>query len=264
MSGNQEQYDKGDGPDAQVAAALARLGITLDTENGAATDQYLQGLNAAADRIKKLEDDQELISAMLAEVDYPVDADADMLAHVNAALTALDVANNAPKAGANGDAAKDARIEELEKELAAQKAKTSKAKKAASVAEAAAPATPRDVGPLKKQKSGRDLLEAIGDADQVELVFSDGQAELVDLKPRTISADGFELLGNDRVRLKVDELRVHGPRPGEAGAPYGLRGYGLLLDGKQVAWAGRPEQLSIGAGTQLELKDDVVFGPIED
>jgi len=261
MSGNQEQNGVGDGPDAQVAEALARLGITLDAENGMATDQSLQGLNAAADRIKKLEDDQELIIVMLGEAGYPVTDDADLLSQMN---LALEAGKRADTDGSVGDAGQAARIEELEKELAAQKAKTSKAKKAASVAEAAAPASPRDIGPLEKQPSGRDLLKAIGDADQVELVFSDGQAEIVALKPRTISVDGFELLGTDRVRLKVDELRVHGPRPGEVAAPYGLRGYGLLLDGKQVAWAGRPEQLSIGAGNQLELKGDVVFGPVAD
>ena len=50
---------------------------------------------------------------------------------------------------------------------------------------------------------------------------------------------------------------VHGPAHG--GAPYHVKGYALLLDGKQVAWSERPDPLQVGAGQKYQLSNDIFF-----
>lgn len=254
MTDKQEQNGGELGPEARVSVAFARLGVTLDDDNGMDTDTYVAALNGIADRLDAAGSDAALNGAALATVagkvrdlGYDIPEGRDLGEVVSAVLQGMsDAATQAEE-----------QLAAAKRQLAAQKGQVTKAKAAQAVAEAAVPGSPREVGRHTSQFTGRDLLSAIHDADEVVLAFSDGTAEIVDLKPRTIEPDAFELLGSDGVRLRVPELRVHGPRPGDA--PFRLAGYGLLLDGEQVAWADRGGVLLIGPGTQHELKDDVVF-----
>lgn len=131
--------------------------------------------------------------------------------------------------------------------------------KAARSRAAPKPAKLRAIGPLDDGEplSGEALQRAIAAADTVELVFSDGARELAGVPAQLIEGDAWHLAANG-VRMRVPSLVVHGPAHGEA--PYRLAGYGLLLDGEQVAWAARIDVLQIQASSRHELKDDVVFG----
>ena len=151
---------------------------------------------------------------------------------------------------------------EVTAERDALQEKLSHAEKAPKAKTVAAP-TRRKVGPLKdqpepSQEASAELLAIIREATTVDLVFSDGRQELAGLPAKRIEGDAWALRGSIAgVRLKGVELMVHGPAHG--GSPYMLAGYGLVLDGKQVAWAPRPEVLAIGPNQQVNLSDDVVF-----
>jgi hypothetical protein len=144
----------------------------------------------------------------------------------------------------------------LKRQLAAQKGQTTRARSAA--AEIAKPAKPRALGPVEDQAAPALLLSAILAAEVVEIAFSDGETELPELAPQQITGSMAWDLRGGRLCLQVPSLLVHGPRPGDAAIA--LLGYALLLDGEQVAWFERGEQLTLGAGAKYELRDDVSFG----
>lgn len=100
-----------------------------------------------------------------------------------------------------------------------------------------------------------DLLALIGDAETVELVFSDGTSEIPTLPARVIEGDAW-VVTFAGLALRLPELLIEGPGPGVLL----LAGYGLFLDGKQIAWAARPEVLSIPPGARMNLQGDVLFG----
>jgi hypothetical protein len=159
------------------------------------------------------------------------------------------------------DAAK-LRVETAENEIAvltaerdALQAVADKAAKAPKVSRAIAGAKPRKVGPLDNP-GGSDLLDAIAAAETVEVVFSDGKFELLQIPALVVSGVAWaKVIGG--VALRVPELTLHGPAMGQN--PWPLAGYGLFLDGKQAAWAPRPDTLMIGGGMQVNLRDDVIF-----
>lgn len=146
----------------------------------------------------------------------------------------------------------------LTTEISALEAKATAAANAPKAKVSTAPRV-RKIGPVKGHApSSAELLAAIRAAAHVELVFSDGRQEIAGIPAREISGDAWGTRGNlDGVMLRGVDLRVHGPAHGSA--PYSLAGYGLLLDGKQVAWAPRPEVLAIGANQEMNLSSDVVF-----
>lgn len=111
----------------------------------------------------------------------------------------------------------------------------------------------RKVGPVKDQPSGQDLAELIGMADTVELAFSDGKKELA-IEPRMISGKAWVMTAVG-LQLRLPEFPVTGPATG----PVSLAGYGLFLDGQQVAWASRGDALEVPPGRRMDLRSDVVF-----
>lgn len=160
-----------------------------------------------------------------------------------------------PLAAANAEIARlTAELADARASLAAQKGATTKAKNALAVM-AVEQGKTRKLAPMKEQAEGLELLAAIGAAETVHLAFSDGKKEVAGIAPRAIVGAAWRLHAG-RVKLEVPSLMVHGPAPGKPA--FNLGGYALLLDGKQVAFS-RRDQLSIGAGSQVELKDDVIF-----
>ncbi|WP_408590083.1 hypothetical protein [Novosphingobium sp.] len=99
-----------------------------------------------------------------------------------------------------------------------------------------------------------ELLEQIRTADLVEIVFSDGKRELPSIAPRVIEGQAWQVnfIG---LALNVPELLVEATGPGE------IAGYALFLDGKQAAWAPRPDLLRVGPGAKMNLQGDVLFAP---
>lgn len=156
------------------------------------------------------------------------------------------------------------RITELEEELAgakrslaAQKGATTRAK--SSVAELEARGKPRSLGAMNGEALTPDeLKELIEGAETVEVAFSDGKREVVGLGSRQVSGDAWSKTGAG-LKLTVGAADFTIAGPGEGTRPFAISGYALLLDGEQVAYRARSEQLQIGAGQRFNLSDDVVF-----
>jgi hypothetical protein len=102
------------------------------------------------------------------------------------------------------------------------------------------------------------LLAHIGDAETVELAFSDGTHELADAAPLVISGAAWSVSGN-RLFLSGVDVPLYGAS--REGSPFTLAGYGLFVDGRLAAYAPRVNgPLQVSPGTQHSLNDDVVFG----
>lgn len=142
----------------------------------------------------------------------------------------------------------------VKRSLSAQKGSATKAR--ATVAAMVAAGKPRKIGAMDNTLSPRELLELIEDAETVEIVCSDGRHEIKGLAPIAIEGEAWREI-TAGLKLQVPELTLHGPAPGSPS--HSLAGYGLLLDGQQVAWGARADKRAIGAGMSLNIKDDVVF-----
>lgn len=159
------------------------------------------------------------------------------------------------------------RITELEKDLAASEAtlglvtkerddlaaKLAKLDAEPKAAKGARAVKARKCGPVDNPPSLSDLQELIGMADVAELVFSDGKRELA-IVPRVISGKAW-IMTAAGLALRVPEFPVTGPATG----PVSIAGYGLFLDGEQVAWAARGEPMEVPPGRRMDLRNDVVF-----
>lgn len=137
----------------------------------------------------------------------------------------------------------------------ALQAAAERASAAPKVARAQSGGKARKVAVMANPKAD-ELLEAIAAAETVEVVFSDGARELVQIPALVVSGTVWaKMIGG--LALRVPELLVYGPAVGQTSWP--LAGYGLFLDGKQAAWAARADVLQIGGGMQVNLRDDVIF-----
>lgn len=121
----------------------------------------------------------------------------------------------------------------------------------------------RKIGPIKDKVEGRSdddgtvaaehvLLEMIREADKVEVAFSDGARELAGIPALVVTGDAWAITAAG-LKLTIDPIPVTG-----FDKPYELRGYGLVLDGKQVAWRDT-EPRRILPGSQWNLAGDIVF-----
>lgn len=118
------------------------------------------------------------------------------------------------------------------------------------------PPKPREIAPGKVQAVDPDeLRELIGMAGKVEIAFSDGEKEIAALAPVIVQGDAW-VAGVTGLRLRVDELIVHGP---DGGAAVEVAGYGLLLDGALHAYRARFEPMLLRPGQRSNLADEFVF-----
>lgn len=174
----------------------------------------------------------------------------------------LDKANPSSLVAALNGAAD--RFEEVTKErdklkAAAQKsATTPKAVPSTKKGRKVAPPRGRDEEPQPVTSEAMEaLLEQIGEAETVEVVFSDGAREIDGIPALEVTGDCWKKTQAGLALNGVDVI-VHGP--GHAQPAYKLAGYGLLLDGKQVAYHARADgELTIGANQQVSLSGDIVF-----
>lgn len=156
--------------------------------------------------------------------------------------------------------------EALKAENADLKSARDKANRRARAAEKSAPDKARKVGPMKGsdadgyvRPSSAELRELLKDAETVEVVLSNGHEEILGAGPFSIEGDAPWEDTPAGLKLNVPDMTVHGPGLGSKQA-VSIEGYGLLVDGKQVAWAPRFDGgLSVGPGQTYQLKDDVVF-----
>ena len=162
-----------------------------------------------------------------------------------------------------------AQIADLSADVASARAAAEKAARAASASAGKAAGKARKISakdvvdPITGSAEGdapitreQALLLAIGEAETVEVVLSNGKSELIAVPPIAIHGDAWRIsiVG---VQLTIPELIVHGPAPGQSA--YALNGYGLLLDGVLRAYSARGEQLNIAGGSNNNVAPDIVF-----
>jgi hypothetical protein len=112
----------------------------------------------------------------------------------------------------------------------------------------------RKCGPIEAAGfAPHELLAEIGAAELVEIVFSDGAVE-VGIPPVLPSGKAWAVTPVG-LQLRVPELPVEAPMAG----PVKLAGYGLFLDGEQVAWGPRADVLDVMPGRKMDMRHDVVF-----
>jgi hypothetical protein len=117
---------------------------------------------------------------------------------------------------------------------------------------------PTNDGEAAPRFDAAGLLAHIGEAETVELAFSDGTHELADAAPLIISGAAWKV-SSDRLFLTGVDVPMHGAS--REGSPFTLAGYGLFVDGTLAAYAPRINgPLQVAPGTQHSLNDDVVFG----
>lgn len=148
-----------------------------------------------------------------------------------------------------------ANIADLQAQLVDANAKAEKAeKKAASAKSGVKPAKVRKVAAMEPVDP-MDLLELIGAAETVEVVFSDGKKEAAALAPLVIEggSGAWKVRSDNRLALALPSVIIE-----PVGAAT-VAGYGLFLDGEQVAWSQRLDTLTIGNGQKVNITDDVLF-----
>lgn len=162
----------------------------------------------------------------------------------------------------------------LQKERDDAVARAEKAEKAlksvtAKVMRAPSPAKPRKVGAMKDGEAVTDAgfdddgkpLRALSDAldvaaregKSIEIVFSDGKQELIQVAP--IAVEGPAWIDRMQGKFLLEPIELAGGGP----ASFQVTGYGLLIDGKQVAYTERSDPLNVAPGTRITLADDIYF-----
>lgn len=114
---------------------------------------------------------------------------------------------------------------------------------------------PRAIGAIKDAQnlSGDDLRKAIADADDIEIVFSDGKRE-VGVPP--VAVEGAVWKDHPFGLLLDRPIDIEGP---DGAGSISINGYALLLDGKQVAWRERSMPLQVAPGQRVQITEDILF-----
>lgn len=163
-------------------------------------------------------------------------------------------------------AALEEQVRTLTEELAAaQKAEASANRAARAVhRRGAKPKKPRKIGAPSVEKEedaskaaavqSEAVIEAMESGGELELVFSDGATEIGEFDPVLCNPDAFMRQGARRFALR-DAVIVRG-----AGAEKRVRGVGLLVDGKQIAYTAFPDPVKVPIGQEVKFDRMIVFG----
>lgn len=253
MSENLEQNSQANGPEAQVAAAFARLGIVLDDDNGMDTDTYVAALNGLADRLEAAGDVgaslQSTIAQKLQELGYQVPEGADIGA------VAVEIMGSLHASAAQAEE----QLASVKRQLSAQKGQVTKARnEAARTPDANARHLPEGP-PVIAREDRQAIIDLVAASDRAEIVAFEDDAEIVQIKPLDLKGQIAASLseGGEGVTLsRYEKWLVLGPTD----TTVSITSWGLYVDGELVAWRERPNgKLTLGSGTQFDLTPDVIF-----
>ena len=100
-----------------------------------------------------------------------------------------------------------------------------------------------------------ELKAMIANAGTVEIAFSDGEREIAGTRPIVPEGDAWR---EHQLGLMLDvPVEIVGPQEGMPS--FAIAGYGLIIDGKQVAYCRRMDVVQVGAGQRQRFVDDIVF-----
>lgn len=253
MSENLEQNSPGNGPEAQVVAAFARLGIVLDDDNGMDTDTYVAALNGLADRLEAAGDVgpslHSTVAAKLQELGYEIPEGADVGA------VAVEILGSLHSSAAQAEE----QLASVKRQLSAQKGQVTKARnEAARTSDANARKLPED-RPLISRDDRQAIIDLVAASDRAEIVAFEDDAEILQIKPLDLKGQIAASLseGGEGVTLsRYEKWLVLGPTD----TTVSITSWGLYVDDELVAWRERPSgKLTLGSGTQFDLTPDVIL-----
>lgn len=246
---------------ASLEASVSALAITL-TANGIDVGDG-DPLELAIGRIKRCAELEAL-------ADQTTPGEIAAIARAEAAETALEAARKrvAELEEENGELKVD--VEDLASaknalanELAGEErplpppspdAALEQAKEQPAPAIAARPELARDVGPTFGGLTHTELRAAIDAGAAFDVVFSNGEYELVDFEPSRIK--GTDLTRVDSSRFIVTPaIHLKG-----ADHPHQLHGAGLLLEDVQVAYCPFDPPLTVHPGSDWRFERQILFG----
>lgn len=152
------------------------------------------------------------------------------------------------------------KVDELQAQLDAANERADQAEKARDRAKAKAKAVAGEQ-PAKLRKFGAmddaadDFAAAIGKADKVEVVLSDGKGEIEGIAPVVVTGEAWRATPNGL--MLTEAVEIDGPGPNKAA--YNVDGYALVLDGKQVAYRKRPDPVTVVPGQHYKIENDIIF-----
>lgn len=238
--------------DAMIAAGL------MEEDSGEepvqAAEPELIRLGRMDQRAAKLREFLGERDIELEDGEHPVDAVMRQFGELE-----KQAADNAEAAGNGEDAdridALEDQVRSLTEDLEKANAELAKANRttAAQIRKGAKPAKARKVGPLKDGTDRKALVEAIDSGKEMEIVLSNGTAEIAEFDPVLVSGAGFYRRGAERFDL-IEPLIVKG-----AGQEKRVRGVGLLVGGKQIAWTEFPRTVSVPEGQQVKFDRMINF-----
>lgn len=147
------------------------------------------------------------------------------------------------------------RAELVEQTKALDAANASLTKAAATIKERTVrPPRARRAGPLDEPLSREALRDRLANADDVEIVFSDGARELLDVASIDIAGPVWRESSLGLLLDKPVDVKAPHDNP-----PVTIAGVALFIDGKQAAYQRRSDPLTVPAGQCVRLENDIIF-----
>lgn len=137
---------------------------------------------------------------------------------------------------------------------AAQKGQATRARNEAAVLKAERSPVARAVVPMEEPRM-RGAIETAVEAGEVEIVFSDGEREILELVPRRVLGDAWQRTGGRLMLRQGVELE-----PGDMDKPeVAVAGFGLFAGGEQIAWRALPEAVKVSRNGRVLLENAITF-----
>jgi hypothetical protein len=115
------------------------------------------------------------------------------------------------------------------------------------------PEAARDVGPTFSELAADDIAAAIAGGARFEVVFSNGEFEIVDFQP-------IDIGGEDLLRATNRQFSVIPPIHIKAGQDDTIDGAGLLLEGVQVGYCQFDPPIKVQQGQERKFDRALIFG----
>lgn len=113
----------------------------------------------------------------------------------------------------------------------------------------------RKVAELEKPMVRAAFEEIMDSAREkpLELVFSDGKREILEIDPLEVWPAGFRRAGARRALIAAPHVK------GTVNPSLRVRGVGLLLDGEQIAWCPFPDPVEVPLGGEVKFDRMIAF-----
>lgn len=247
----------------ELTLARAELAVCVAATLGVSLDQIADPLEAA----------KGALQTMLAEIQANA-AKGDPTAELAEAITAgeheildnetplgaaIRILSAPPEGATPGELSAIARAEKAEDALnqALEQIKAIEAGEPITIAEPKVERGAAECGPTFNQATAEELRGLIDEGQHFELVFSNGEHEVVEFAPVPLTSRDLVLHGN---RYMVDPtVTIAGPR-GDNAAPLELAGAALLCHGEQIAYAPFERPLQVSPGDHRAFNRTFLFG----